>query len=113
MSKILIIDDEPSIRELYRFIFSDAGHEVLLAEHGLTAGDLSRDETLIKLGKAVGARRLLCGSVSKGEKEQLVIRARLLDPETGMALGSETETAENIYTLMEAVRSLAAKLSEY
>ncbi|OGS52555.1 MAG: hypothetical protein A3J79_07570 [Elusimicrobia bacterium RIFOXYB2_FULL_62_6] len=85
----------------------------ILAEHGLTAGDLSRDETLIKLGKAVGARRLLCGSVSKGEKEQLVIRARLLDPETGMALGSETETAENIYTLMEAVRSLAAKLSEY
>lgn len=37
MAKILIIDDEPTIRELYNFIFSDAGHEVLLAENGLAA----------------------------------------------------------------------------
>ncbi|OGR50658.1 MAG: hypothetical protein A2049_10585 [Elusimicrobia bacterium GWA2_62_23] len=45
MSKILIIDDEPSIRELYRFIFSDAGHEVLLAEHGLAALELLKTQT--------------------------------------------------------------------
>ena len=37
MAKILIVDDEPSIRELYNFIFSDAGHEVLLAENGQAA----------------------------------------------------------------------------
>jgi CheY-like chemotaxis protein len=37
MAKILIIDDEPSIRELYSFIFSDAGHEVLLAQDGRAA----------------------------------------------------------------------------
>lgn len=37
MAKILIIDDENSIRELFRFIFEDAGHEVLLAENGKEA----------------------------------------------------------------------------
>ena len=94
-----------------------------MAETGIKAGqDLFKvlDNGFVKLvefmggdQRAVDSARVSFGSVSKGEKEQLVIRARLLDPETGMALGSETETAENIYTLMEAVRSLAAKLSEY
>jgi CheY-like chemotaxis protein len=45
MAKILIIDDEPSIRELYSFIFSDAGHEVLLAENGLAALELLKSHT--------------------------------------------------------------------
>ena len=34
MAKILIIDDEPTIRELFRYIFMDAGHEVVTAENG-------------------------------------------------------------------------------
>lgn len=84
----------------------------ILAEHALPAGDLFSDETLIKLGKALGARRLLCGTVSKGEKETLIVRARLLDGETGTAVRAAEETAESIYTLMDAVRKLAAELTE-
>jgi CheY-like chemotaxis protein len=45
MAKILIVDDEPSIRELYNFVFSDAGHEVLLAENGLVALELLKGHT--------------------------------------------------------------------
>ena len=37
MAKILIVDDERSIRELFKFIFEDAGHTVLLADTGLGA----------------------------------------------------------------------------
>lgn len=37
MAKILIIDDENSIRELFKYIFEDAGHEVVLANNGLEA----------------------------------------------------------------------------
>lgn len=37
MPKVLIIDDESTIRELFRFIFSDAGFEVLLAPDGREA----------------------------------------------------------------------------
>lgn len=37
MAKILIVDDENSIRELFRFIFEDAGHEVVLAVNGRKA----------------------------------------------------------------------------
>jgi len=40
MAKILIIDDEVTIRELFRFVFEDAGHEVLLAGNGWQALDL-------------------------------------------------------------------------
>ncbi|MDO8806193.1 MAG: response regulator [Elusimicrobiota bacterium] len=37
MAKLLIVDDEPTIRELFKFIFEEAGHEVTLAENGLEA----------------------------------------------------------------------------
>lgn len=37
MSKILIVDDESSIRELFKYIFEDAGHEVMLANNGREA----------------------------------------------------------------------------
>lgn len=37
MAKILIIDDEPTIRELFKYIFMDAGHEVVTAENGRLA----------------------------------------------------------------------------
>lgn len=45
MAKILIIDDEPSIRELYNFIFGDAGHEVLLAGNGEEALAVLKEHT--------------------------------------------------------------------
>jgi two-component system chemotaxis response regulator CheY len=45
MAKILIVDDEPSIRELYNFIFSDAGHEVLQAENGQAALETLQEHT--------------------------------------------------------------------
>lgn len=37
MAKVLIVDDEPTIRELFRYIFEDAGHEVQLASNGREA----------------------------------------------------------------------------
>jgi len=37
MAKILIVDDENSIRELFTYIFEDAGHEVVQACNGRVA----------------------------------------------------------------------------
>jgi CheY-like chemotaxis protein len=37
MAKILIIDDERTILELFKYIFEDAGHKVELASNGLQA----------------------------------------------------------------------------
>lgn len=37
MAKILIIDDEATIRELFRYVFEEAGHEVYQAENGRLA----------------------------------------------------------------------------
>jgi CheY-like chemotaxis protein len=37
MAKILIVDDENSIRVLFQYIFSEAGHTVAVAENGKTA----------------------------------------------------------------------------
>lgn len=37
MAKILIVDDEPTILELYKYIFEDAGYEVALAKNGRQA----------------------------------------------------------------------------
>ncbi len=45
MAKVLIVDDENSIRELFRYIFEDAGHEVLLANNGRAAVDVLREIT--------------------------------------------------------------------
>lgn len=44
MAKILIIDDEPTIRELFRFVFEDAGHSTLLAANGREALELLRSD---------------------------------------------------------------------
>ncbi|HAH32524.1 MAG TPA: hypothetical protein DCL44_09460 [Elusimicrobia bacterium] len=37
MAKILIVDDEPTILELFKYVFEDAGHEVTLAKNGRQA----------------------------------------------------------------------------
>jgi len=39
MAKILIVDDEPAIRELFKYVFEDSGHEVATANNGLEALD--------------------------------------------------------------------------
>lgn len=39
MAKILIVDDEPTIRGLFRYVFEEAGHEVAQAENGRAAFD--------------------------------------------------------------------------
>ena len=85
------------------------GMDYILAEHSLRAEDLTREETLIKLGKAVGARLILCGTLSKGEKEDYSILARMIDVETGKTIVSGTERAESIYDVAEAVRNLVQK----
>ena len=45
MSRILIVDDEPSILESLEMFFSEKGHQVLLADDGNTALDLLESET--------------------------------------------------------------------
>lgn len=37
MSKILVVDDEPTILELFKYVFEDAGHRVTVARNGLAA----------------------------------------------------------------------------
>ena len=39
MAKILIVDDEPSILQLFKYEFEDAGHMVALAKNGREALD--------------------------------------------------------------------------
>lgn len=43
MSRVLLIDDEPSIRELFRYSFEDAGYEVAVAKDGREALDMLQD----------------------------------------------------------------------
>ncbi|OGR63707.1 MAG: hypothetical protein A2X30_13010 [Elusimicrobia bacterium GWB2_63_16] len=37
MSKVLIVDDEPAIRQLFQYVFEDEGYEVSTAGNGLEA----------------------------------------------------------------------------
>ena len=39
MAKVLIVDDEPTILELFKYEFEDAGYTVMLAENGRVALD--------------------------------------------------------------------------
>lgn len=45
MAEILIVDDESTILELFKYIFEDAGHKVALAHNGRQALDALRDTT--------------------------------------------------------------------
>lgn len=45
MAKILIVDDEQTIRMLFEYVFADAGHEMLMASNGQEALDLLQSET--------------------------------------------------------------------
>jgi DNA-binding response OmpR family regulator len=45
MGKILVVDDEPSVRELFQEAFSEAGYDVLLAEGGEQALDILKNES--------------------------------------------------------------------
>lgn len=46
MDKILVVDDELSIRELFKETFIDAGYEVRLAENGNQALEILKDEPI-------------------------------------------------------------------
>lgn len=37
MASVLIVDDEPTIRELFSYVFEEAGHEIRQAGNGLEA----------------------------------------------------------------------------
>lgn len=45
MAKVLIIDDEPTIRELFRYVFEEAGHTVCDAGNGREALDFLAADT--------------------------------------------------------------------
>lgn len=40
MAKILVVDDEPAVRSLFKEMFSGSVHEFFEAENGLEAGDV-------------------------------------------------------------------------
>lgn len=44
MSKIIIVEDDPMISEIYQKKFSDSGFEVFLAENGKVALDIVKKE---------------------------------------------------------------------
>lgn len=84
----------------------------ILAEHALPQADPSGDAAMAQLGKALGVDKLLAGSVARGENEEFILRAGLIDPATGAAVKTGTATAADIYTLMDAAKRLAAELLE-
>ncbi len=43
--KILVVDDEPDVREFLSSLLEDAGYEVRTAEDGMRAMDLIKDQT--------------------------------------------------------------------
>lgn len=43
MAKILLVDDDSTILQLFRFVFEDAGHKVTLARNGREALDAIKD----------------------------------------------------------------------
>ena len=45
MSKILVVDDQPLIRDLFKEVLDDMGHEVILAANGIEALRLIEHET--------------------------------------------------------------------
>ena len=46
MSKIIIVEDDPMLSEIYQMTFSGAGFEVFLAENGKTALDVIKKENV-------------------------------------------------------------------
>ena len=46
MSRILVIDDEPNVRLVYREVLSDGGYEVLEAESAKETFDILKRETV-------------------------------------------------------------------
>jgi two-component system response regulator (stage 0 sporulation protein F) len=60
MRKILVVDDEPNVRLLYKEVLSDGGYEVLEAESAKESFDILKDEPVdlvvldIKLGSQSG-----------------------------------------------------------
>lgn len=46
MSRILVVDDEPNVRRVYREVLSDGGYEVLEAESGKEASDILNRERI-------------------------------------------------------------------
>jgi CheY-like chemotaxis protein len=46
VSKVLVVEDDPSLRAILRLLFEEAGYEVVEAGHGQAALDLLRDDDL-------------------------------------------------------------------
>ncbi len=72
MARVLLVDDDPSLREVLAFTLREGGHEVVLAgggEEGLAAMETSRPEVVITDLKMPGIDGL-----------QLLERVRAIDP---------------------------------
>ena len=46
MTKIIVVEDDPMLSEIYQMTFSGAGFEVFLAENGKTALDIIKKENV-------------------------------------------------------------------
>jgi DNA-binding response OmpR family regulator len=77
VGKVLIVDDDPNIRRLARFILVDAGFDVLLAEDGLKALEILEQERpeviVLDLQMPVMDGRDFFHSLKPGERPHILI----------------------------------------
>ena len=96
--KILVVDDEPHIRHMLRFLFERRGHEVAVAEDGQTAIDMvgaePPDVMFLDLNLPDKSGFEVCGEV-RGQLEHrslpiyiLTAQGQDIDRARGLALGA-------------------------
>ena len=117
--RILVVDDEPNIRNLLRHELSEAGYEVIEAGDGLEAVAIARQEKpdLIILDVMMpGLNGFDVTSILKGDQSTghipILILSIVEDRETGFRLGAEeylTKPLLNADQLLESIARLLAQ----
>ena len=96
--KILVVDDEPHIRHMLRFLFEKRGHEVMTAEDGQSAIDMvasdSPDVVFLDLNLPNKSGFEVCGEIRGQLKHRslpiyiLTAQGQDVDVERGRLLGA-------------------------
>ncbi len=84
--------------------------DMIFKEHGFTSTGVTDDSSAAKIGKLLTAQKILIGSVMK-LGESIVVTARVVDVEKGVADRSAKVTAENDESLVQEVSVLVASLT--
>jgi formylglycine-generating enzyme required for sulfatase activity len=97
-----------------KFALLDRGKlAAILSEATLQPGDCTSDECLVQVGKLLGVRKIVSGSVTKLSDEAWQISVRMLDVETAKTLRLETEAYEGslVTVIRSGIPGLAARLA--